>query len=395
MGSVVKRKGKDRKTGKEFTQYHIVFYTGDKRWSDKKNAWVAQQKWEKVPPELNTKRGARRLLAQRETEVQQGTYLGHRKILFADLADDWLEKEVGPTAKEQTVMRYRSILECHLKPAFGSSFVDSLRNQDIQAFVAQKIEEGLSGSYVGQLVVYLRSIFRTAIHWEYLVRNPAERIKIPTQQSPEILPLDPSQVRRLLEHAPSPYYALLVTAIWTGMRLGELMAARWANLDEEGKRYFVRENMTKAQTFSAPKSPASRKPVPLSPFVLKALQQHRKEQTEYRLQLGDRYQDQDLIFPNSRGNPRSHNEAYRKYQTILKDASLPPARFHDLRHTCASLMIKNGESPKTIQLQMRHTSIKMTFDIYGHLFPEDKDDAVARLDDLIWKKPRQHTRGSV
>ena len=388
MGSIVKRWTKDRKTGKRRAQFHIVYYTGARRWSEKKQAYVSQQKWEKAPPELNTQRSAAKLLAQREAEVLRGEYVEHRKTLFSELAQDWLKSEVQPTARPTTIERYNIVLRNHLLPIFGATYIENIRPRDIQAFAAQKVADGLANATIQQQLTVLRSVLAKAVEWGLLRSNPATGFKIRLPQEPPsaVRPLNPDEIRLFLDHTPARWYALFVFT-WSGMRLSEILAAKWANLDWEKGRYNVRESLTRKRLFARPKTPSSEAPVPLSEFVMETLKQHRQDQAEHRLLMGAQYQDQDLIFPALKGTPTCHETVNKgAIKSILKNAGLRPIRFHDLRHTCASLMIKNGESPKTIQRQLRHSSIKMTLDTYGHLFPEDEDRAVARLDALIWEQ---------
>ena len=156
---------------------------------------------------------------------------------------------------------------------------------------------------------------------------------------------------------------------------------QWANLEFESGRYFVKETMTRQGEFSPTKTAGSAKPVNLIPSCISALREHRARQSELRLKTGTSYVDLDLIFASSKGTPLSdRNVVNRIFHPSLKRAGLRRIRFHDLRHTTASLLIAQGENPKYIQSQMRHASIQTTFDRYGHLFSETHKEAVARLD---------------
>ena len=233
-------------------------------------------------------------------------------------------------------------------------------------------------------------MFSHACDWGYLRHNPAKKVKDPKIPRHEMDCLTPEEVRAFLDHVPGRWYAFFLTAITTGLRFGELLAMRWANLDWGRGQYFVRETLTrKTETkevgFSVPKTEGSAQAVDLTPTCLDALKAHRARQAEGKLQAGEGYQDLDLIFATPKGTPlNDRNVVNRIFEPALKAAGLRRIRFHDLRHTCASLLIAQNESPKYIQKQMRHASIEITFDRYGHLFPDANREATRRLDATLF-----------
>ena len=164
------------------------------------------------------------------------------------------------------------------------------------------------------------------------------------------------------------------------MRLGELLAMRWKSLDRRKARYHVVERIYKG-LFDVPQSESSLRWMDLPPVVLDALKNHRAHQTTHRLRMGKDYQNQDLIFCTPKGNPQTNQHAVRNvFKETLTSAGCPSIWIHDLRHTYASLLIAQGESPKYIQRQLGHASIRITFDLYGHLMPEVHQEAPRRLE---------------
>ena len=161
---------------------------------------------------------------------------------------------------------------------------------------------------------------------------------------------------------------------------------RWENIDWSSDRYFVRETLSRARYgykggFSAPKTEGSQTAVDLTSACLQALKVHEVRQKTHKLAPGLEYEDHGLIFCNVKGRPYDQkNIVHRQFHTALKDAGLRRIRFHDLRHTTASILINQGAPPKSIQRQLRHASIETTFDIYGHLFPETNSAAIEIMD---------------
>jgi integrase len=229
-----------------------------------------------------------------------------------------------------------------------------------------------------------------AVDWGYLRANPAAKIRYPKVPRREMDALTPAEVRKFLEHVPVRWYAFFAVAITTGLRIGELLAMRWRNLDCTRGQYFVRETWQRPRggrsaSFSFPKTESSIAPVDLPPEVLEALRTHRAAQSEEMLKAEGPYQEQDLIFATADGGPLDDAHiVQRVFRPALTAAALRRIRFHDLRHTTASLLIAQGENPKYVQKQMRHASSDITFDRYGHLYPDSNREAVERMSRLLF-----------
>jgi len=228
-----------------------------------------------------------------------------------------------------------------------------------------------------------------AVDWGYVRVNPATRVKDPRVPRGEMDFLRPDEARKFLSAVPVRWYPFFLTAISTGLRLGELLAMKWGNMDWGSERYFVRETLSRRRYeyeggFTSPKTEGSAQSVDLTSACLDALKGHRQRQAAERLKMGEDYQDLDLIFATPKGTPLDQkNVVHRQFYSALESAGLRRIRFHDLRHTCASLLINQGISPKYIQRQLRHASIDTTFDRYGHLFPETSQEATQKLDAVL------------
>ncbi len=223
----------------------------------------------------------------------------------------------------------------------------------------------------------------------HLKTSPAEAAQpqFAPQRRQEIKPLSRREVREFLSHVQANrphWYPFCLTAISTGMRVGELMAMKWEHLDEDAATYHVRETLTRDRRFDLTKTPESEAKVPVSPAVLSALRDHRIRQATIRLRKRNDYPNPEIVFPNSLGGPLDYASlVYKVFKPLLAEAGIREIRFHDLRHTCASLMISNGESIKAVQRQLRHATIQITLDTYSHLYPEDRAAASHRLDALL------------
>jgi integrase len=397
-------------------------------WDEKKDAYGRKQKWEKVPWKKHksqttgeikwvppNKSDAQQLLAERLAQLNRGEFVEPSSMTFGQFKEEWMENyaEGEGEIRSSTLVLYRGFFKNHIIPAFGGKALSKITTQDIQAFKAKmltsgkkvvKIVEredgkkvkkttrtGLSPQSVKHLIRLLRQMFEHAIDWGYLRTNPAKKVRLPKVPKKEMDYLNPEEVRTFLRHVPPRWYAFFLVAITTGLRVGELLGMRWDYVDWNLRQYFVKETWLRPRAgikagFSVPKTESSIARVDLTPTCLKALRKHKKRQAAEKLAIGEKYQDQGLIFATPVGGPLDdHHIIQRQFRPFLEAAGIRRSiRFHDLRHTCASLLIYQNESPKYIQKQLRHASIEITFDRYGHLFPETNKEAAMRLDETLF-----------
>ena len=197
-----------------------------------------------------------------------------------------------------------------------------------------------------------------------------------------------SEVRRFLTAANSDRLeALYVLAIHTGMRQGELLALKWADVDLEAGKVSVRRTLTRESghyKLGEPKTKRSRRTIKLTKAATEALRIHLERQLEQIDQLGDLYQDQGLVFTTDSGAPiNPSNIRQRSFGKLLRNANLPKIRFHDLRHTCATLLLSKNVHPKIVQEMLGHANIAITLDTYSHILPGMGDQAALAMENAL------------
>jgi integrase len=288
-------------------------------------------------------------------------------------------------SRAPTYESYDSVLRVHLLPFFGAMELSRISLEDVQRYVATKQQERrLKPKTINNTLVPLKEMFMHAVRWGYLRENPAHYVEKPRVLHREMDFFTREEIHRFLSAAPQDRYPFFLTAVLTGMRLGELLAMKWSNLDWQRRQYYVKESLYKGR-FVEPKSASSKRTMNLPPTLIEALRAHRGRQAERRLQAGEGYEDHDLIFCTASGTPLDRgNVVKRDFLPLLKQAGLRRVRFHDLRHTFATLLIDQGESPKYIQVQLGHASIQVTMDRYGHLLPDVHQQAAQRLEDSLF-----------
>ena len=222
-GSIVKRPGKSNGNSKPVEQYHIVYDLGP-RWDEAKGKQRRQQKWEKVPAP-NTRKHAEKLLAKRLDEVHRGEFVEPSQILFRQFADRWVNSYAKGQVRPGTLADYLSLFKNHLFRCFGDRPLSEISVEEIQGFKSAKLAAGLSPQTVKHLLRLMRQMLEHAVEWELLRTNPAKAVKNPRVPKAEMDVLTPTEAKALLEAASAKWQPLFHTAISTGLRLGELLAA--------------------------------------------------------------------------------------------------------------------------------------------------------------------------
>ena len=226
-------------------------------------------------------------------------------------------------------------------------------------------------------------------------RNPAALVDPPKVRREEIVPLDPPQARLFLDASQGEQFeALFVLSLTTGLRMGEALGLKWSDVDIEAATLRVNRQLQRMRrdsengapgtlAFSEPKN-ASRRTVDLSLRSCMALRSHRKRQMEERLRDGAVWRDHGLVFATTVGTPLdAQNIVNRHFKPLLKRSELPDIRWHDLRHTYATLLLARGVHPKYVQTALGHASIQLTLDTYSHWMPSMGRDTAAAIDDAL------------
>jgi integrase len=353
--------GAIRKRGK---QYAIQYYDA-----------AGRRRWETIGPNFHE---AKQVLAERMWERRNGKLrLNRQPITMKEFATKWdvdyvtVQIRLG-RMKESSAESCRSRSRLHIVPFFGQMRLDEITLPHVREFMKALLAKELSPKTVLNAMVVLKEMFKHAVQWGYLDANPAQYAERPRAEDQEMQILTPPEIRRLLDAAAEPVRTLLLCAVLTGMRRGELLGLRWEDIDLEGHRIFVRRALWRGK-FVTPKSRRSRRTIDLAPTLLAAL-----------AKLPSRFQG-GLVFCSPNGEPINPDTlAQRDWARALRRAGLRRIRFHDLRHTYASLLIVQGAHPKYIQVQLGHASIQTTLDRYGHLMPDAHAAEARKLDRLVF-----------
>ena len=315
----------------------------------------------------------------------QGLVLDAGNLTAGEYLTRWLKDSVRGTVRQSTFEVHRHMIEPHIVPALGRLKLKDLSPAHVRGFYREKLNSGLSAATVRKMHSVLRKALKQAVMDGLIPCNVCESVKPPRVERKEIMPLDRKQARTLLEETSGDRLeALYGLAVHTGMREGELLGLKWEDVDLECsvlrlRRAVVREGGKTA--FGDLKTPKSRRSVRLTRAAAIVLRSHLKRQLEEMERLGSLYQPGGLVFATESGtliNPS--NLRNRSFKPLLKRAGLPDICFHDLRHTCATLLLSQGTHPKLVQELLGHATIAMTLDTYSHFLPSMGDQTVRAME---------------
>jgi integrase len=301
----------------------------------------------------------------------------------------WLEGSVRHSVRPGTFVSYGNKVRLYVIPEIGAVRLQRLTPADVQALYSRLLGRGLSPRSVQYVHAILHRALKQALRWGLVARNVCEAVDRPQVQRREMRALTAGEAARFLEAARADRLgALYVLAVTSGLRQGELFGLHWQDVDLDAARVHVTRQLVSGEdglpVLTDVKSRAGRRVVEIPALTVAALREHRGRQAEERLRLGDAWEHPELVFTTTIGTFLSPTNLTRQsFRPLLKRAGLPLIRFHDLRHTAASLLLAAGVHPKVVQERLGHSSIAITLDTYSHVVPSMQRAAADRLDALL------------
>jgi len=302
--------------------------------------------------------------AQAKRRLKLGEPPVREEILFSDLARRWLASRRG--VRRSTGDDYRVSLR-RVLPRLGTMLVSDIGRRDVDDLLAD-LSVRYAPNTVHKTIVVLRMVLRSAVDWEYIGRIPMgeSRLSLPRVPKRQFRPLEPVEVRRLIDAAPDYWRPWFITAVTTGLRRGEMFGLTWSAVDLEHAKLFVRQQLA-GGILVEPKSDAAQRLVPLPSTTVDSLRRHRSTCPQSEL---------DLVFPMPSGAVVCPGNWYRRVFVPTRNAAgLNTLRVHDLRHVFASALISQGRSIKYVQTVLGHSDAALTLNVYGWLYPSERDSA--------------------
>lgn len=332
------------------------------------------------------KSNAQRRLTELLTSLDKGAYTPPGKLTLADVLNQFLQGYAKTKCSQKTQDGYQMIAERHLIPNLGHILLRQLTPQAIQAYYGQACEK-LSARTVHKHHRLLKQSLKYGVRQGYLGRNPCDLVDTPSWKARPMRTLTPEELEGLLEVATSNrFYPVIYTAVSTGLRQAELLGLRWRDIDLDLQSISVCQVLYKHRgicEFKEPKTSHSKRRVSMTAKLADYLSEYRGERESLSLHLGRLLKPDDLVFSNGEGNPIDPYVLSHNFARIVKQVGLKNMRFHDLRHTFASLMLLRGAKPKVISEALGHSSVAFTMDTYSHIIEGMQSEAMALLDEVL------------
>jgi len=329
-------------------------------------------------------------LREAQTDKDRGRLPLTGRQRVGDFLDDWLLMKAKPGVRPKTYERYEQVVRIHLKPTIGHLQLQQLRVQHVQELISSLTAQSYAQATVENVCRVLRTALNVAVDWDLVRDNVARRARPPKHDplQPNSFTLD--ETRQILTAAASDarYGVAISLALLVGFRRGEILGLRWSDLrtDESGTYATVRSTVNAIKggvQFGEPKSHAARRTVALPGQAVQLLETHRARQAAERLSAGETWADNGLICATSLGTPINPRNLNRAFATLVESLGFPHRRFHDCRHTAASLMLTCGVPTLIVHKQLGHSDARTTFNIYGHVKQEDRALAASMMTRLI------------
>jgi integrase len=287
-----------------------------------------------------------------------------------------------------TVDNYRKTLNSYVLPKIGKMRLQEIGPTQIKQLYSLLKEEGKSARSVQAVHVVLHCALKQAVREGLIGRNPVDAVDRPRVEQAELQILNEDQARQFLIAASgSPFETIFYLALTTGMRKGELLGLKWADLDRGKGTLHIQRQLQQVgwggSTLVPPKTKSGRRKIKLGPSTLAQLEAHRERQELLKAAAGNQWQENDLMFTTRIGTFADQSKLSKEFKRILKEAQLPSIRFHDLRHTSISFLLEMGLPVNTVQHRAGHSKASVTVDIYGHAMVGTQNQAAERIDELV------------
>jgi integrase len=349
-----------------------------------------------------TKKEAEKALVTILHQIETNTFINPEKITLAEYLRQWMHDYVEPNLAPKTIDGYKVNIEGHIIPSIGNIPLQKLQPIHIQQFYRSKLENGRlddKGGLSAKSVLYIHRVLRkalsNALKMQLIPRNVADAVELPKAKTYYAKFLNEKELRKLLNTLKNTdIYIPVLLASCLGLRRGEALGLQWKDIDFENKTISVIRALLPSiggtPIFHEAKTKTSERTIVISDSIIFELEKHRNKQQRYRKLLGNAYKDYDLVTCLNNGSPINPASFSHTFARTLKKHNLRHIRFHDLRHSNATLMLKHNISPKVASERLGHSKINITLDLYSHVLKEMQEEAANKIDNAIFNFDKEN-----
>ncbi|RMA90237.1 site-specific integrase [Priestia megaterium] len=365
---------KDKTTGK----YYFIVDIGRDELTGKRR--------QKKKRGFTTKKEAEKALAVVLNELNLGTFIEPQLIDLDSFIKEWFVERQTQLAKS-TLKNHKCLYRNHLKPKLGHYKLQDLNPIVLQKFTNSLVaDSSLSHNSIRKLLFLMNQLMKKAHGLKLISENPLIHVNIPREVKSEMSIWDLRQVNYYIANAKqNRYYTIVLMALLTGMRKGEILGLRWRDIDFEKQVVYIRQiydGYAKELKVGA-KTASGVRSIHIPDMLVNQLKKERKKVLSNKLKQGMAYNDYDLVNCTKFGNPLDSSTLSKRFKNHTKKLGLPVIRFHDLRHTHVTMLIQQNVNVKVISERVGHSSIQITLNQYSHVLPSMQQEVADKLNTLF------------
>lgn len=340
-----------------------------------------------------TKKEAEQVMRKLIDEAEKGYHVTNNKITIAEWVQTWLEVYIEPNVSPTTLSRYQGMVKRYINPLLGSMQVQQLNTLAVQAWVnglkvSPSSGKEMSAATIKHTYHVLKGAMDKAVLAGIIARSPCQGIMLPKGQKKPAIVYTEAQIKQLVQAAKGTEMELIVDMeLCMGLRRGELLGLQWEDVDWKNNRIHIHSNRVVVNGKSVvkePKTAAGNRTLDVPVQLMQKLRAHQKHCLENRLRMGGAYMVTNYIIVHPDGKPIYPEYVSQLLTKLQIRAGLPQCRFHDLRHLCASIMLKQGVNVKVAQERLGHADISTTLNIYSHVLPSSAKEAAEKIGELVY-----------
>lgn len=339
---------------------------------------ITNKRKQKTVSGFSSKKEAQIAAEELERQVRNKTYINETDQTLNQVIDEWVEWVAKNNMRPSTLNNRMGIINSRIKPKLGHVKIKDIEPSTVHSLYNKMInEEGLSKSYARTVHNLLSTIFTYAIKSNKVKINIMEKVDAPIPEHKEMQTWSVEEIDKFLnETKDAPTHIAYVLAIYIGMRMGEILGLRWKDIDFNNKTIHIVQTLVRIGggfDFQEPKTKNSKRQITITDDVIEELKKHKEQQKT----------ESELVVTTSLGTPYSPRNLQRNFNMFIDRAKVTKIRFHDLRHTHATLLLKLGENPKIVSERLGHSKITVTLDTYSHVLPDMQKQASENFSNLL------------
>ncbi|MCT8978269.1 site-specific integrase [Clostridium sp. CX1] len=336
------------------------------------------------------KKEAEKALAILIADIEKGEYFEADKMTLKDYLYYWLETYAKVNVATSTFIRYKEFCN-HIIKHIGNLILDKIKPANIQKFYSTLLSSGkLSSGTILKIHRMFHQALKHAVNWEIINTNPTEYVTAPKANKTQMTVWEPELANKFMNGVRNTNaFIPVMLALTTGMRAGEISALKWSNINFDNEFISITHNMQRVENgyeLKQPKTDKSRRTIAMMDMTVKELKEHRKKQLALKLYMGPDYKDEDFVCAWDNGSPFRPHYISDIFRDNVKKLKFPKIRFHDLRHTHATIMLSKGVHAKVVSERLGHSNISITLDTYSHVLPNMQKEAVSKINDVFEKR---------